>query len=414
MITGPRSGQYLTHRVVPENAGRGADQADIKFSVLEEYNSIDSLCALVMDNTSVNTGHIGGLCVCLEKKLGRKLHLIGCMLHINELPLRNLIKELDGPTISGNKLGGPIGKLLDGDELYRSDPVNFEPVECGFERPEPADIEDLSDDQRILLEYMFGVSSGSVDDKFVMRKPGPLCHSRWLTTAIRILILYTRTVDPSETLKLLVLYIVRVYAPAWFVIKMTNKFICGPDVYFDIIQAVKKVEEISQTFFTPRDEGELTLKERVFKVLGRNAFCCLPENFLASLLYSHKQSHRQIAVDKIMEIRAGPKLKLVTVKVPPLNFEASEWGSLVDLSTMPCHEPPCVTHLSNEELEAMRTVRGLPPDFPLHSQSVERAVKLTSEASKRSYVWERRHKYIVATNKSRAQRPQFRSKSDYI
>lgn len=230
MITGPRSGQYLTHRVVPENAGRGADQADITFSVLEEYNSIDSLCALVMDNTSVNTGHIGGLCVCLEKKLGRKLHLIGCMLHINELPLRNLIKELDGPTISGNKLGGPIGKLLDGDELYRSDPVNFEPVECGFERPEPADIEDLSDDQRILLEYMFGVSSGSVDDKFVMRKPGPLCHSRWLTTAIRILILYTRTVDPSETLKLLVLYIVRVYAPAWFVIKMTNKFICGPDV----------------------------------------------------------------------------------------------------------------------------------------------------------------------------------------
>ena len=336
------------------------------------------------------------------------------MLHINELPLRNLIKELDGPTISGNKLGGPIGKLLDGDELYRSAPVRFEPVECGFERPEPADIEDLSDDQRMLLEYMFGVSSGSVDEKFLMRKPGPLCHSRWLTTAIRILILYTRTVDPSETLKLLVLYIVRVYAPAWFVIKMTNKFTCGPDVYFDIIQAVKKVEEIAQTFITPRDEGELTLKERVFKVLGRNAFCCLPENFLASLLYSHKQSHRQTAVDKIIEIRAGPEPKLVTVKVPPLNFEASEWGTLIDLSTMVCHEPPCVRHLSNEELEAMQTVRGLPPDFPLHSQSVERAVKLTSEASKRSYVWERRHKYIVAINKSRAQRPQFRSKSDYI
>jgi hypothetical protein len=53
-------------------------------------------------------------------------------------------------------------------------------------------------------------------------------------------------------------------------------------------------------------------------------------------------------------------------------------------------------------------------NYPLHSQTVERAVKLTSEASKRSYIWEVRHKYIVATNKSRGERPIFYAKSDYI
>jgi hypothetical protein len=122
----------------------------------------------------------------------------------------------------------------------------------------------------------------------------------------------------------------------------------------------------------------------------------------------------QTAVNKILQIRAGPKLKVTPIRVPKINFGAEQWSSLVDISTMECHEPPCVRHLSNEELEAMRAETGVPPAFPLHSQSVERAVKLTSEASKKSYIWELRHKYIVATSKSRAERPQFRKKADYV
>jgi hypothetical protein len=388
--------------------------ADIAYSVLDEYNSVDSLDAILLDNTPLNTGFAGGLCACLEKKLDRKLHLIGCFLHINELPLRHLIRDLDGPTISGNKLGDPIGRLLDGDELYQMDPVQFEPVPNGFASPEAEEVVDLSDDQRILLEYMVGISTGKVDEKFVKRKPGPLNHSRWLTTATRILILYTRTLHPSETLKVLVTFIVKSYAPAWFIIKRSNNFTEGPGIFFKIIQDVKEVEEKVQTFITPREDDEESITDKVFRVLARNAFCCLGENFLASLLYSPNDSHRQAAVDKIMVIRAGPKLKVTPVRIPKVNFEAEEWSNLIDISTTQCHEPPCVRHLSNEELEGMRAVRGLPPAFPVHSQSVERAVKLTSEASKRSYIWHVRHKYIVATNKSRKERPQFRSKSDYV
>jgi hypothetical protein len=64
-----------------------------------------------MDNTAVNTDFAGGLCACLEKKLGRMLHLIDCFLHINELPLSNIIKELDGPTKSANLLTSLVAKL---------------------------------------------------------------------------------------------------------------------------------------------------------------------------------------------------------------------------------------------------------------------------------------------------------------
>jgi hypothetical protein len=39
---------------------------------------------------------------------------------------------------------------------------------------------------------------------------------------------------------------------------------------------------------------------------------------------------------------------------------------------------------------------------------------LTSEASTTSYSWEKRHNSIVAKNKSRAERPEFRTKQDYV
>ncbi len=84
---------------------------------------------------------------------------------------------------------------------------------------------DLPDNQRILLEYMFGVSFGTVnekfskrntvDEKFSKRKPGPENCSGWLTPATRILYLYTRTKQPSQVLKLLSTYIVRVHGPIW-------------------------------------------------------------------------------------------------------------------------------------------------------------------------------------------------------
>jgi hypothetical protein len=281
-------------------------------------------------------------------------------------------------------------------------------MNTGVHRPEKddVDVELLSDDQRLLMEYMFGVAEGKIPDKFVYRKPGPLNHARWLTTAVRILILYTRTLEPSETLKVLVNYILKVYGFTWFVVREHNNFTAGPDVFWDMIQGVKEVQKISKL--------EVSITDIVFKVMERNAFCCLGENFLASLLYSSTEEHRQIAVDKILDIRSRPRPQLSPTSIPAINFEAEEWAKLIDVSSLQCHEPPCVRHLSNTELEEMKTVQHQPPHFPLHSQSVERAVKLTTEASTTSYIWQKRHNSIIAKNKSRLQRPEFRTKKTYV
>lgn len=378
--------------------------ANLTFSVLEDYNSSESLQAIVMDNTPLNTGFQGGLCACLEKKLERKLHLIGCFLHINELPLRHLIRNLDGKTKSGNKFSGDIGMQLDAEDLHMRDLVRFESIPTQCQRPDDKVLEDLSDDQRLLLEYALGVSLGTVDYKYAKRKPGPVNHSRWLTTATRIMYLYTRTVEPTETLKTLVTFIVQIYAPVWFMVKHVNNFTKGPMILFDIIGAMKEVEK----------KRKVNITEKLFEVLQRNAYCCLGENFLASLLFSSSAAHRKLAIDKILKIRSEPKPGLIPTRIPKVNFDAEDWSKLIDTSSLNCHEPPCVRNVSNTELEAMRDIAAPAPIFPLHSQSVERAVKLTSEASGQSYIWELRHKYIVSKNKCRALRPQFRSKNEYI
>jgi hypothetical protein len=97
------------------------------------------------------------------------------------------MSALDGKTVSGTKFSGPVGQLIGQENLHTQDNIAFEPVATPVERPQAEVERDLSNDQRILLEYMLGVSSGTVAPSFVNRKPGPLDHARWLTAAIRIL-----------------------------------------------------------------------------------------------------------------------------------------------------------------------------------------------------------------------------------
>ena len=78
------------------------------------------------------------------------------------------------------------------------------------------------------------ISSGEIDKSLVSRKLSPLCHSRWLTLAIRLLALYTREKKPNETLKKPVSYIIKVYAFAWFEIKTSSKLHEAPKILFTI------------------------------------------------------------------------------------------------------------------------------------------------------------------------------------
>ena len=64
------------------------------------------------DGTATNTGATGGIIRLIVIKLGKPLQRLPCQIHANELPLRNLMKHLDGGTSGPKQFSGPIGSAL--------------------------------------------------------------------------------------------------------------------------------------------------------------------------------------------------------------------------------------------------------------------------------------------------------------
>ena len=81
-------------------------------------------------------------------------------------------------------------------------------------------VTDLSCDQQLLLDMRAAVSSGCCPPNIAEMKPGPVLQPIWLTTATRVLRLYMSQSIPSTELQQLSEFIMRVYAPTWFAIKI--------------------------------------------------------------------------------------------------------------------------------------------------------------------------------------------------
>jgi len=101
--------------------------------------------------------------------------------------------------------------------------------------------------------------------------------------------------------------------------------------------------------------------------------------------------------------------------IPFINVEAKHWSELINMNDNTINEPPLVEDFPTQLLQtALINGEMLElPDLPAHSQGVERAVKLVSQASHTVYGLESRHKHILAKTLSREMRPSFISKGYY-
>lgn len=112
--------------------------------------------------------------------------------------------------------------------------------------------------------------SGCCSDDLANRDPGKISHARWLTTANRILRVYVSSENPSENLKILTKYIVLVYGPVWFNIKIHHSCLHGAKHLFDIICLIRNCCAKTQDIVKP--------------VIQRNAFFGHVENMLLTML----------------------------------------------------------------------------------------------------------------------------------
>ena len=363
--------------------------------------TVQFLCG---DSTNSNTGWRRGIIAWIERFLGRKVNWLICQLHTNELGLRHLFEELDGKTSSKSGWSGELGKLLKTTSNMGIN-YNFEPITLGpgiIDLPEEI-VNDLSKDQYLIYQRAQAVRSGNLTRDLALRKGGSLAHSRWLTFASELLIMWMSDHDLSgelyERLRIVVTYIVSLYVPMWFRIKVHHSWLDGPRHVLTHLELLRLQSPEVQRILLP--------------YLKTSSWYAHSESILQTMLTSSDGAERKFAVQKILKIRGrelfgrtGPRYR----KLPNMNVEATHLVDLINWNR--AHEPLLTCHLSKDELKEILDEPMIVPYYCGNTQAIERAIKEVTAASDNVVGEERRDGWVRSRCESRTIVGQVESKKD--
>ncbi|GLV46148.1 hypothetical protein CBL_02864 [Carabus blaptoides fortunei] len=371
LVSEPGS-KYFGPLTVPSGTAENIEQS--LFSFCKKIDSLD-LVAVGCNGTAVNTGIHNGVIRRLEVHLNRPLQTIGPSAFSGDIEKKLQICE-QLPVVNFQKIDNELSKI---------------------------DFNILSNDQKYRYEISFAVSFGEVSLSLAYRQPGKMAHSRWLTTANRILRLYVATSNPSENLVHLAEYIQKVYVPTWFDIKVQSLCKYGPLHLFNIIKRSRYLSHDLRTI--------------VNKTIQTNGCFAHSKNLLLAMLGDTRLHIRKLALRHILKCRSQKSATLRKFKLPKINFNATDYIELIEWHTTNITEPPITKKFSDHLL---KTIVGSVPEeieilkCPCHSQAVERDVKLVTEASTLVCGAEARDGFIRARISSRTVMPNFNTKSEFF
>lgn len=253
------------------------------------------------------------------------------------------------------------------------------------------------------------VASEDVPQSLVDRKPGTLSHSRWITLANRILRVYVTTTKPSQNLKVIVEYVIKVYAPTLFEIKRYPSCVNGPIHLFQLIKRSR---------FLPPE-----IRRHVDVVLGNNAYFAHLENLLLAMINDDRPFIRELAWFRILQTKqTNTNDSIRPFRLPKLNFNALDYIEMIDWDVTPITPPPLLRRIEIN----MNTIRpllikklechefgSLIVGIPNNTQAVERTVKLVTQSANRVCGQSQRDGFILSTLQSRSDMSRFLSKKDY-
>jgi hypothetical protein len=399
IIEEPKS-LYVGH--VTPKTGKSVDIVAAMTSFFEkEHINTDEVLAIGCDGCNVNVGHINGAIVLLEKHFKRPLHWYICLLHANELLLRNIFEKIDGTTTGPNSFSGSIGKAIV--DCQTLPIMKFKAIKI---EQLPNENLNLSTDQDLLYKMCRAVHIGEVTENLANMKPGPISHSRWLTTAIRVLRLYVSVEMPSKGLTDIATFIMKVYARMWFKIRMNPYISEGPKHVLEMIHATRYLH--------------IDLRTGIDKVIQRNAFFAHHEALLITMVCDDNAIYREIGYRRMLNIRdrmmKGTESSLRRFVVPTVNFDAKEYISLISWENIQS-TPPLLQNMSTDELRILvkeKQFKRMNFEFPCHTQAVERGIKMVTEASMHVCGEKSRDGIIWTRGESRNQRKTFETKSDFF
>jgi hypothetical protein len=262
---------------------------------------------------------------------------------------------------------------------------------------------EFSTDAQYLYEMAHAISNRAVSQALADRKPGPMAHSRWLTTACRILRLYVTMCDPPSSLRILATYVMKVYVPMYFNIKCFSSVIYGSPLLGKFICWTQYLE--------PR------VRNVVHNTITTNSYFAHSENILLGMLFDDRKEMRTLAIQKILHYRdvVEDPIALRVYKKPTINFNCTDYTEMIDLNDdANLFEPPFTRNIPYEHLEQYLEYGDPPlidPEIPSHIQATERHVQLLAGTSRR--VLEGNREGVMAvTLESRAKQPRLESKKD--
>ena len=121
--------------------------------------------------------------------------------------------------------------------------------------------------------------------------------------------------------------------------------------------------------------------------VDRNAYYAHPEPLLLAMLDDDDRLIRKKAVTIIENIRKqqpSPR-PIRPYKVPKLIYDADSYDKMIDWDLTPLTEPPLTFHITDDNLHHIIDEPLSVPPYRAHTQSVERLIKLVSDASAQVY-----------------------------
>lgn len=129
------------------------------------------------------------------------------------------------------------------------------------------------------------------------------------------------------------------------------------------------------------------------------------------MLYDNRPHIKELAIRRIIAARKCQQSGLRIFKVPKLNFHAKDYTDMIVWSESQVTSPPILRDISDMELENLlasdlHNMVEL-PDYPCHTQAVERCVKMVTEASITVSGEKARDGFIRSRIKSRSKKKNF-------
>lgn len=198
----------------------------------------------------------------------------------------------------------------------------------------------------------------------------------------------------------------KTYPPVWFAIKRYHTVKYGPKHILQVIQSTRQLPD--------------NIKEVIDPVIQRNGFFCHPENMMLAMIVDDIEHIRELGYRRILKARNQPLVpreNLRTFKLPSINFEAQDYTELVDWTKCKLTPPPMLAKITTEHIATLLEDKALPEfeylKFPCHTQSVERCIKLVTEAAGKVCGHENHDGFIRTTLKSRALMQKFDTKLQF-